>query len=120
MYDLIRAKLAKGEPIILDGGTGTDIQRRGVPMSNNTWCAEANLTHPDIVREVHGDYIRAGAGSDTVHAGLGNDQVYLFFAPEFRQHFFNDLKARLAHHVADIEDVHGSLTWRILWRGFRG
>ena len=24
MYDLIRQKLARGEPIILDGGTGTD------------------------------------------------------------------------------------------------
>ena len=61
MYDVIRQKLAKGEPIILDGGTGTDIQRRGVPMSNSTWCAEANLTHPQVVSEVHADYIKAGA-----------------------------------------------------------
>ena len=35
MYDLIRAKLATGDTIILDGGTGTDIQRRGVPMSSS-------------------------------------------------------------------------------------
>ena len=27
---------------IIDGGTGTDIQRRGVPMDGDTWCAEAN------------------------------------------------------------------------------
>lgn len=62
MYDHIRAKHACGETIILDGGTGTDIQRRGVPMSSSTWCAEANLSHPDVVREVHADYIKAGAG----------------------------------------------------------
>jgi homocysteine S-methyltransferase len=61
MYDHIREKLARGETIILDGGTGTDIQRRGVPMSNSTWCAEANITHPNVVRQVHEDYIRAGA-----------------------------------------------------------
>ncbi|WP_421695548.1 homocysteine S-methyltransferase family protein [Aestuariivirga sp.] len=61
MYDHIRQKLARGETIILDGGTGTDIQRRGVPMSSSTWCAEANVSHPDVVREVHADYIRAGA-----------------------------------------------------------
>ncbi len=61
MYDHIRAKLARSEIIILDGGTGTDIQRRGVPMDSSTWCAEANVTHPGIVREVHADYIRAGA-----------------------------------------------------------
>ena len=52
-YDLIRAKLARGETIILDGGTGTDIQRRGAAMSGDTWCADANLTHPDAVRAVH-------------------------------------------------------------------
>ena len=61
MYDHIAAKLAKAETIILDGGTGTDIQRRGAPMHDDTWCAEVNLTHPDIVRQVHEDYIAAGA-----------------------------------------------------------
>ncbi len=61
MYKIIEEKLACGTTIILDGGTGTDIQRRGAPMSGDTWCAEVNLTHPDIVRAVHEDYIRAGA-----------------------------------------------------------
>lgn len=61
MYKNIQQKLDNGQTIILDGGTGTDIQRRGAPMSGETWCAEVNLTHPDIVRAVHEDYIRAGA-----------------------------------------------------------
>ena len=61
MYQTIANKLARGSTIILDGGTGTDIQRRGVPMAGETWCAEANLTHPDAVRSVHADYIAAGA-----------------------------------------------------------
>ncbi len=60
-YDIIRAKLARGEAIILDGGTGTDIQRRGAAMSGDTWCADANLTSPDIVRDVHRDYVHCGA-----------------------------------------------------------
>ena len=61
MYKNIQNKLDNGQAIILDGGTGTDIQRRGAPMSGDTWCAEVNLTHPDIVRAVHEDYIRVGA-----------------------------------------------------------
>lgn len=61
MYARIKAKLDKGQTIILDGGTGTDIQRRGAPMSGDTWCADANLTHPEIVRDVHLDYIKVGA-----------------------------------------------------------
>ena len=61
MYKNIKKKLSSRQTIILDGGTGTDIQRRGAPMSGETWCAEVNLTHPDIVRAVHEDYIRVGA-----------------------------------------------------------
>jgi methionine synthase I (cobalamin-dependent) len=32
-----------------------------VPMDRQAWSATANLTHPDVVRGVHEDYIRAGA-----------------------------------------------------------
>ncbi len=78
MYDHIRQKLARGETIILDGGTGTDIQRRGVPMSNSTWCAEANISHPNVVREVHADYIRAGA--DIIIANTFATSALLFNA----------------------------------------
>jgi S-methylmethionine-dependent homocysteine/selenocysteine methylase len=60
-YSAIAAKLAGGHLVILDGGTGTDIQRRGVPMHPQKWCAEANISHPDVIRAVHADYIQAGA-----------------------------------------------------------
>ena len=78
MYDVIRKKLARGETIILDGGTGTDIQRRGVPMSSSTWCAEANVSHPEVVRAVHEDYIRAGA--DIIIANTFATSALLFNA----------------------------------------
>jgi methionine synthase I (cobalamin-dependent) len=61
MYEQIAQKLKRGETIILDGATGTDIQNRGAPMSGETWCAEVNLTHPEIVRAAHDEYIAAGA-----------------------------------------------------------
>lgn len=54
-------KLARGETIILDGGTGTELERRGAKMSDETWCAAATLTDQPIIREVHRDYVRAGA-----------------------------------------------------------
>ena len=60
-YVHIAEKLKNGTPVILDGGTGTDIERRGAPMSTATWCADVNATHGDIVREVHRDYVAAGA-----------------------------------------------------------
>ena len=47
--------------IILDGGTGTLIQSLGAPMDVDTWCVDANLTHPEIVRQAHRLYLDAGA-----------------------------------------------------------
>ncbi len=47
--------------IILDGGTGTLIQALGATMDEDTWSADANLTHPDVVRRAHGEYLAAGA-----------------------------------------------------------
>jgi homocysteine S-methyltransferase len=47
--------------VVIDGGTGTEVQRRGVAMDGDTWCAEANLGAPDTVREVHASYVEAGA-----------------------------------------------------------
>lgn len=47
--------------VLIDGAMGTELQRRGVPMNNVAWSGAAVLTHPEIVRATHEDYIRAGA-----------------------------------------------------------
>ena len=60
-YQDLRARLGRGEVLILDGGTGTELQSRGVPMHGFAWSAAALDTHPETVRAVHEDYIRAGA-----------------------------------------------------------
>lgn len=57
----LQERLEGGEVIFLDGGTGTELEKRGVPMNDAAWCATALATHQDVVREVHEDYIRAGA-----------------------------------------------------------
>ena len=60
-YQDLQARLDRGEVIILDGATGTELQSRGVPMHGFAWSAAALDTHPETVRAVHEDYIRAGA-----------------------------------------------------------
>lgn len=59
--DHLRARLAAGDVLLLDGATGTELERRGAPMSEHAWCALATEAAPDILRGVHEDYIRAGA-----------------------------------------------------------
>jgi S-methylmethionine-dependent homocysteine/selenocysteine methylase len=53
--------LDDGDVLLIDGGMGPELQRRGVPMDKVAWSGAAVLTHPDSVREAHEDYIRAGA-----------------------------------------------------------
>ncbi len=54
-------RLADGEVVVIDGGTGTQLQAEGVPMDDEIWSARANLEHSDVVQSVHEAYIRAGA-----------------------------------------------------------
>ena len=60
-YQKLAARLDDGELILIDGATGTEIERRGVPQLENAWNGGGALSHPDVVREVHQDYIGAGA-----------------------------------------------------------
>jgi S-methylmethionine-dependent homocysteine/selenocysteine methylase len=58
---LLQQRLDRGDVIILDGAMGTELQWRGVPMDGVAWSALALATHPEIVRQVHLDYLNAGA-----------------------------------------------------------
>ena len=55
------SRLLKGEKILIDGGTGTEVERRGVPQLKNAWNAGGALTHPDIIKGIHLDFIKEGA-----------------------------------------------------------
>jgi S-methylmethionine-dependent homocysteine/selenocysteine methylase len=64
----LTSRLAAGGIILLDGATGTELERRGVPMDGNAWSAAAIATAPAVVRAVHSDYIRAGVDVITANS----------------------------------------------------
>ena len=65
----IAVRLRNGDRLLMDGGTGSEIQRRGIAITRgwetagsiNSWSARALGEAPDIVRQVHEDYLTAGA-----------------------------------------------------------
>lgn len=59
--DAITEDLARGACVLIDGATGTELERRGAEMHDAAWCAMATLSAPDVLRAIHEDYIRAGA-----------------------------------------------------------
>ena len=55
---------------ILDGGTGVEIRRRGyeVPyFTESIWSAQPLIDNPEIVEQIHYDYINAGAEYITIN-----------------------------------------------------
>lgn len=58
--DAIERRLTDGRVVLLDGATGTELQKRGATMSDGAWCALATASDPDLLRAIHEDYVRAG------------------------------------------------------------
>ena len=54
-------KLENNQVVVIDGGTGSELQRQGVPMNETAWSGLAVHSHPEVVRSVHEAYIAAGA-----------------------------------------------------------
>ncbi len=58
---VLKQRLAAGEQLLMDGGMGSELERRGIPTTLPLWSAEALFTHPEVVQQIHEDYLRAGA-----------------------------------------------------------
>ena len=64
----LEARLQTGGPVILDGANGTELERLGVRMDQDLWCARALADSPDAIHEVHRRYIDAGADVITTNS----------------------------------------------------
>ncbi len=51
--------------VILDGALATELERRGCDLNDPLWSAKILLEQPDIIKQVHLDYFRAGADCAT-------------------------------------------------------
>ncbi len=55
-YARVKDRLDRRQIILLDGGIGSEMLRRGV-----TWEGHKVESEPDAIRSIHADYVRAGA-----------------------------------------------------------
>jgi S-methylmethionine-dependent homocysteine/selenocysteine methylase len=67
IYRAMEARWQRGEPVIMDGGIGSELQAMGYPPAapeqslNFTWGAMALYDNPEIVKAMHRRYVDAGA-----------------------------------------------------------
>ncbi len=57
----IAEALAAQRVLILDGALATELERRGADLKDPLWSAKCLLERPDMIRDVHLDYLEAGA-----------------------------------------------------------
>ena len=57
----IATRLAAGERIVIDGGTGSEAEFLGADTLRGSWTATMALDHPEILRSVHESFITSGA-----------------------------------------------------------
>jgi len=90
--------------LLLDGGLGRELRFRGVEILDAIWSANGLLVAPEIVRQVHLDYIAAGADVITtntygvVRSGLAQVGIEDRFAE------LNTLACTLACQARDATD----------------
>lgn len=67
----------------MDGATGSELDRKGVDCSRPLWSCNANLKAPDVLKQVHREYLLNGAKAITTNT--------------FRTHEHTLKKAGLGH-----------------------
>lgn len=60
-YAELKSHIDAGGIVVLDGATGTELQKRGADMDPAAWCGPATLSNQGLLTEIHADYLRAGA-----------------------------------------------------------
>lgn len=60
MKDRIKQRLGAGA-VLLDGGLATELERRGADLRDALWSARLLIDQPELIRDVHVDYLRAGS-----------------------------------------------------------
>jgi S-methylmethionine-dependent homocysteine/selenocysteine methylase len=91
-------------PVLLDGGMGRELRSRRIENLATIWSANALLVAPDVVREVHRDYIAAGADVITTNTYgiIRHELAREGIEDRFRE--LNELACRLAVAARDGAD----------------
>lgn len=88
----------QNEIIVFDGGTGTYLYDKGVFI--NRCFEELNITNPELVKEVHRDYINAGADVIETNTFGANRYRLAVHGLESKVYELNYKSAQLAKSIA--------------------
>ena len=62
---------------LLDGAMGSEFIKRGINLPEGIWSADVNINYPNIVKEIHEEYIEAGAHYITTNTFRTTPRAYM-------------------------------------------
>lgn len=83
--------------ILADGAIGTEIYRRGIFI--NRCFDELNLSSPDLIKNIHADYVKAGAGLIKTNTFTANRAALTAYGLEGKTAGLNEAGVKLARGV---------------------
>ncbi len=106
-YQDIAQRLDAGKTVILDGGTGTELERRGASMNPEAWCGAATLENEDLLETIHRDYIAAGAQVITANTYASSRLMLSGAGLADKVDEINRAAVRIAHRAREASKAEG-------------
>ena len=107
----------KSRTLILDGAMGTELERRGFKTRLPIWSAQALLAAPELVRQIHKEYVEAGADIITTNTFRTNPYTITKAKIDIDPERLTKIACDLAKQAASISRPL-SLVHRECMRGF--
>ncbi len=101
LHGKLRERLHRARPLILSGAMGTELERRGVNIGLPLWSANGLIDHPEIVRQIHEDYIAAGADIIVTNTFRTNTRAFANASVADRSPDLTATACTIAHEARD-------------------
>jgi homocysteine S-methyltransferase len=97
-------RVGAGAPLLLDGATGTELERRGVACELPLWSARALTQAPEVLEAIHRDYVAAGADALTANTFRTHARSLAAAGMADRARAWTELAVASARHAAATGD----------------
>jgi homocysteine S-methyltransferase len=77
MDEIFKPFLHHQKIVVLDGALATELEQRGANLNDSLWSAKLLTENPDLIRQVHYDYILSGANIITTASYQASYQGFM-------------------------------------------
>ena len=103
-YSNLENKLTSSEVVILDGGMGAELEKFGASIDKDLWSGRCSIDNPEIVREVHQNFVNSGADVITTNTYASTPISMKEYGYDEYIEDWNNASVKIARQVADSSD----------------